>query len=86
MNGQNLVCPVCMTVYGYGVLKSREGQVCGDLSQGQEIPCPGRLIKWEKLAKARWTWLDRWTAGRLPLIGIPINGQEMPRVRGIEAE
>lgn len=37
----DLVCPKCNTWYGVG----KVGDVCGDQSQGQPVPCDGRLVR-----------------------------------------
>jgi hypothetical protein len=40
------MCPICPTQYTVGFKPL--GSACGDLSNGQAEPCPGRVVEWNQ--------------------------------------
>jgi hypothetical protein len=53
------ICPVCWTGYR-PPMRTRAGQRCGDLSQGQPRRCVGRIIAGEDLSRAAWRLPEYW--------------------------
>jgi len=51
-----LRCPVCLVAYARGLGGREAGDRCGNVGNGQERPCVGRLMPQEDLEAAEWVY------------------------------